>query len=77
VAVSISQGTNNKPVASEELVKLFSKLMSIVHRDVSEAELNQRNSKDKNFAEFIESIKSGELDEEKIAELKESLGLSR
>ena len=51
--------------------------MSIVHRDVSEAELNQRNSKDKKFAELIEAIKSGELDEEKIAELKESLGVSR
>ena len=47
--------------------------MSIVHRDISEAELNQRNNKDKKFAELIESIKSGEFDEGKIAELKESL----
>jgi len=49
--------------------------MSIVHRDISPTERNQRNKEDKKFVELLEDIKTGKLEEAKITALKESLGL--
>ena len=49
--------------------------MSIVHRDISPAERNQRNKEDEKFVELLEDIKTGKLEEAKITALKESLGL--